>query len=85
MTDSNQFILDLICRNHSFSGEGFRDKPIPLHCDVSILHNSPDFVDDDLDLDQQPAVTSPRGDVTFDSVVGEAGEGERAVRFHIIT
>ena len=54
-------------------------KPFPLHQDASILHNSPDFVDDDLDSDQQPVVLSPCGDVTLHPVVGEVGEEEHAV------
>lgn len=58
-------------------------KPFLLHQDASILQNSPDFVDDDLDVDQQPAVTSQCGDVTFHPIVGEAGEGERAAGPHV--
>lgn len=59
--------------------------PCLLHQDAPILQNSADFVDDDLDLVQQPAVASSYGDVTFDPVVSEAGEGERAVGQHIET
>lgn len=58
-------------------------KPFPLHLDASILQNGPDFVDDNLDLDQQPVVTSPCGDITFHPVVGEVSEGEWAVGPHI--
>lgn len=60
-------------------------EPFLLHQDVSVLHNSPDFVDNDLDLDQQPVVTSPYGDITFHPVVGEACEGERAVGPDVVT
>lgn len=56
-----------------------RSEPFLLHHNAPSLHNSPDFVDDDLDLDQQPVVTSPCGDITFHPVVGEAGEREWAV------
>lgn len=58
-------------------------KPLHLHQYASIAQNSPDFVDDDLDLDQQPAVPSLNGDVTFNPVVGEASEGERAVGAYV--
>lgn len=62
-----------------------RAKPFLLHQDASIRQNSPDFVDNDLDLDQQPAVVPPCGDVTLHPVVGEAGESERAVGAHVET
>lgn len=39
---------------------------------------SPDFVDDDLDLNHQSTVPAAYHDVTFYPVVGEAGEGGRA-------
>lgn len=58
-------------------------RPFPLHHDAPVLQNSPDFVDDYLDTDQQAAVVSPRGDVTLHPVVGELGEGEGAVRPHV--
>lgn len=57
--------------------------PSALHQDAPVLQNCPDFVDDDLDVDQQAAVAPPRGDVTLHPVVGESGEGEWAVRPHV--
>lgn len=53
--------------------------PSAFHQDAPVLQNSPDFVDDYLDVDQQAAVGSPHGDVTLHPVVGESGEGEGAV------
>lgn len=63
----------------------FGARPRLLHQDTSILQYCSDFIDDNLHLDQQTAVPSPHCDVTFDPVVGEAGEGERAVGSYIIT
>lgn len=63
----------------------FEDKPFLLHQDASILQNSPDFVHCDLDLNQQPAVSSPYGYVVFHTIVGEAGESERAIGPHVVT
>lgn len=60
-------------------------EPFILQQNVPVPQNGPDFVDDYLDMDQQSAVTTPCGDVTFDTVVGEAGEGEWAVGPHIET
>lgn len=60
-------------------------EPFALQQDVPVLQNGPDFVDDYFDMNQQPAVTTPCGDVTLDTVVGEAGEGEWAVGPHIET
>lgn len=57
--------------------------PSALHQDAPVLQNSPDFVDDYFDFDQQAAVASPHGDVTLHPVVGESGEGEGAVRPHV--
>lgn len=50
---------------------GVWTKPFVLHQYTSILQNSPDFVYDDLHLDQQPAVPS-----TY-------GESKRAIEPHI--
>lgn len=62
----------------------FGDKPSLLHHDASILQKfGSDFVDDDLDLNNQPAVSAPYRDVTLHPVVGEAGEGERASGPHV--
>lgn len=58
-------------------------RPFPLHQNAPVLQNSPDFVDDYLDADQQAAVISLGDDVALYSVLGEPGEGERAVRSHI--
>lgn len=57
--------------------------PFLFHLDASVPNNSPDFVHDDLDFSQQAAMPSPYGDVTFDPVVSEAGEGEGAVGVQI--
>lgn len=81
----NTRIVKRAAENHFYdmiifnSGLEIWPRPFPLHHDASVLQNSPDFVDDYLHLDQQPAVTSPCGDVTFHPVVGEAGEGKRTV------
>lgn len=48
------------------------------------MQDCSNFVDDDLHSDQQPVVPPLRGDVTFDPVVGEACEGERAVGSYIV-
>lgn len=58
-------------------------QPFPLHQDAPFLQNSPDFVDEYLDADQKATVISPCGDVKLHPVLGESGEGERAVRAHI--
>lgn len=58
-------------------------QPFPFHQDAPVLQDSPDFVDDYLDANQQATVISPCGDVTLHPVLGESGEGERAVRSHI--
>lgn len=52
---------------------------------MAILQKGRDFIDDDLDLDQQPVVTSPYGDRIFPPVDGEACECERAVGPDIVT
>lgn len=59
--------------------------PSSLHQDISILQHSPDFVDDYLNLGQQPVVTSPYSHITFHPVVGEVGEDEHAARPHVET
>lgn len=74
--------MTLVTFHHNFMPK-LRSQPFPLHQDAPILKNSPDFVDDDLDADQQAAVVSPCDDVTLHPVLGESGEGERAVRSHI--
>lgn len=60
-------------------------QPRLLYYDASILQDGSDFVDDDLHLDQQPALPSLHGDATFNPIVREVGEGERAVGSHIET
>lgn len=42
------------------------------------MQNRHDFVDDDLDSDQEPGAVSQYDDVTIDTIVGETGECERA-------
>lgn len=49
------------------------------------MQNSPYFVNDYLDTDQQPVVITPYGYITLHPVVGEAGEGEGAAGPHIET
>lgn len=68
---------------HHLTGLQRLSRPCPLHQDAAVLQNSPDFVDDYLHADQQAAVVSPGGDVTLHPVLGEPGEGERAVRSHV--
>lgn len=58
-------------------------QPFPFYQDTPVLQNSPDFVDDYLDVDQGATVVSAYGDVTLHPVLGESGEGEWAVRSHI--
>lgn len=76
------YLYSCFCINDELS-EWSWTKPFVLHQYTSILQNSPDFVDDDLHLDQQPAVPSTCCDVTFNSVVGEVGESKRAIGPHI--
>lgn len=64
---------------------GVEPRPFHLHQDASIVQNSPYFVNDYLDTDQQPAVITPYGQITLHSVVGEAGEGEGAAGPHVET
>lgn len=49
------------------------------------MQNSPYFVNDYLDTDQQPVVITMCGDITLHPVVGEAGEGEGTAGSHIET
>lgn len=58
-------------------------QPFSLHQNAPVLQNSPDFVDDYLDADQQATVVSPCGDVTLHPVLGESGKGEQAVRSYV--
>lgn len=52
---------------------------------MAIPQKCRDFVNDDLDLDQQPVVTSPYGDRIFLLVDSEAYESELAVGPNIVT
>lgn len=52
---------------------------------MAILQKCRDIVEDDLDLDQQPVVTSPYGDRIFLAVDVEACEFKRAVGPNIVT
>lgn len=57
----------------------FTAKPFLFYQDSSDLHDSSDFVDDDLHLRQKSVVSPQCGDVIVNLVMGEVGESKRAV------